>query len=68
MTPDQAERRLRAALAQSPNSTVAIMAPEPIASLFKGYVEAIRTEQIEIDQLQTHMEDVIAKLDEDAKP
>jgi len=68
MTPDQAERRLRAALAQHPNSTVAIMAPEPIASLFKTYVEAIRTEQLEIDQLQTHMEDAIAKLDEDAKP
>lgn len=44
------------------------MAPEPIASLFKTYVEAIRTEQLEIDQLQTHMEDAIAKLDEDAKP
>lgn len=68
MTIDRTEKRLRAAIDKHPEAPISIFAPEPIATLFKQYVEAIRTNTIELDRLQTHMDDAIKALDEDTAP
>lgn len=63
-----AERKLRAAIFALPEATIACMAPEPISTAFREYVEAIRLEQIEHERLQTHLDDAVKQLDDEAKP
>jgi len=50
------------------DATIAIMAPEPVASAFREYVEVIRLNAIDHEKLQTHFDDEVKRLDQEAKP
>lgn len=65
----RAAARLRAAIDEvGGEASIAILAPEPVATRFREFVETVRTAALDHAKLQTHMDDDIRKLEEDAKP
>lgn len=50
------------------DASIAIMAPEPVGTAFRAFVEAVRLNQIEVELLQDHMEREVKRLDDEAQP
>jgi len=64
----RAEKRLRTAIEENLGAAVSVMAPAPISDAFRRYADLVCTNKIETDKLQTHMDDEVRRLDDEAKP